>query len=969
MRNDELMHYGTKRHSGRYPWGSGENPYQRDNKNFLRRWHELKSEIGEVEAAKALGMTMREARAAASTAKKEKIKEDMQAVYDRRYKAKMSPKAIAEELGLSETTVRNYLKPSAAEKLIAKNAVKDMIKKEVDEKGYVDVSKGANYNIGITQDKLEKTCKSLRDDNGYALRKLKIKQLATGQFTTMMVLCKPGTTVKDAYEHVTDIKPLGQYTIHDTDGTTKLGMLPPKNISMNRVKINYADTSDGGQKDGLIELRRGVPDLNLGNATYAQVRIAVDDKYYLKGVAAYGDPKDFPKGVDIIFNTSKTSDKPIDKVLKELKTDTDNVFGATILQDKDLKNVKQFYYDKNGEKLQSALNVVNEEGKWDDWSKNLASQMLSKQSPELAKKQLNLAVAKSRSDLDDIMHLTNPTLQKKLLEEYANGADADAAHLKAAALPRQSTKLILPITSLKDNEVYAPSYRNGESVVLIRYPHQGIFEIPELKVNNHNTEGRRVMGTTPTDAIGINANVAARLSGADFDGDTVLVIPVKTAAGVRTVPIKTAEPLAGLKNWDETYKKIYKLPDDAPEIDTATKNQQMGIVTNLITDMSLKGASLSEIERATKHAQVIIDSQKHHLDYKKSAQDQRLSELHEKWQGKKTGGASTIVSRAEGEYHAETVKGYYKIDKKTGEKIEVPTGDMHLKIVSPAKKKDITEEQWKTFNKIDKEYRKAKAEEAAYIRTLTPEEREKYVPKVKYPTSKVNGIKVKEVPTTYKTTKMASVKDAYELTSNPKKPNQMEAIYADYANSMKSLANEARKKMANTEGGKRNPAAAKTYAKEVESLDAKLVNALKNAPKERQAQIHANSVVSAELNSHPEIKQDSDKLKRLRMQALNSSRALFGADKKAVQITITENEWKAIQANAISATKQREIFDNCDSDYLKKLATPKINGKQLTTAKIARIKSMKNSGYTMQEIADDLGVSTSTVSRALKGEL
>ena len=26
----DLYHYGTPRHSGRYPWGSGENPYQGD---------------------------------------------------------------------------------------------------------------------------------------------------------------------------------------------------------------------------------------------------------------------------------------------------------------------------------------------------------------------------------------------------------------------------------------------------------------------------------------------------------------------------------------------------------------------------------------------------------------------------------------------------------------------------------------------------------------------------------------------------------------------------------------------------------------------------------------------------------------------------------------------------------------------------------------------------------------------------
>ena len=33
---DELYHYGTPRHSGRYPWGSGENPYQRlDRSDFI----------------------------------------------------------------------------------------------------------------------------------------------------------------------------------------------------------------------------------------------------------------------------------------------------------------------------------------------------------------------------------------------------------------------------------------------------------------------------------------------------------------------------------------------------------------------------------------------------------------------------------------------------------------------------------------------------------------------------------------------------------------------------------------------------------------------------------------------------------------------------------------------------------------------------------------------------------------------
>lgn len=36
-----LEHYGTKRHSGRYPWGSGDNPYQHSG-DFLSRVEELK---------------------------------------------------------------------------------------------------------------------------------------------------------------------------------------------------------------------------------------------------------------------------------------------------------------------------------------------------------------------------------------------------------------------------------------------------------------------------------------------------------------------------------------------------------------------------------------------------------------------------------------------------------------------------------------------------------------------------------------------------------------------------------------------------------------------------------------------------------------------------------------------------------------------------------------------------------------
>ena len=43
-------------------------------------------------------------------------------------------------------------------------------------------------------------------------------------------------------------------------------------------------------------------------------------------------------------------------------------------------------------------------------------------------------------------------------------------------------KLLQKIPSMKENEVYAPNYKNGEQVALIRYPHAGTFEIPILTV-------------------------------------------------------------------------------------------------------------------------------------------------------------------------------------------------------------------------------------------------------------------------------------------------------------------------------------------------------------------------------------------------------------------------------------------------------------------------------------------------------
>ena len=294
----------------------------------------------------------------------------------------------------------------------------------------------------------------------------------------------------------------------------------------------YGDEG-GSNKDGVIEIRRGVADLDLGNAHYAQVRILVDGTHYLKGMAMYSD--DMPEGCDIVFNTNKHSGTPKMDVFKKIQDDPDNPFGAFIKA-----NGQSYYPDPNGKytdpitgekKSLSAINKLKEEGDWDKMSKNLSSQFLSKQPIKLIQKQLDLTYADAADEFAEICSLNNPTIKRKLLMDFADECDSAVVHLKAAALPRQSTQVILPITAMKETEIYAPNYRNGEKVVLIRYPHGGTFEIPELTVNNKNQSAISVLGKNIRDAVGINPKVAERLSGADFDGDQMAVhVPLSAEA-------------------------------------------------------------------------------------------------------------------------------------------------------------------------------------------------------------------------------------------------------------------------------------------------------------------------------------------------------------------------------------------------------------------------------------------------------
>lgn len=899
MNNDELMHYGTPRHSGRYPWGSGENPYQ-SSTGFYGMAKQLKSDgMSDKEIAESFGMSTREYKSAYSNAKNE-VRAANRAEALRLKDKGYSNTAIGQRMGVNESTVRSWMDEDIAERSsISKNTAK-ALKSAVDDKKYIDIGGGVENQMGISRTALDNAVKMLKDE-GYTVHYIQTEQLGTGHKTSIKVLAPPDTTYSEVWNHKADIEFPGFHSEDKGRTIDKIGK--PVSISSKRIKINYAEEG-GKDKDGVIELRRGVDDISLGKAKYAQVRIAVDGTHYLKGMAMYRD--DMPDGVDIIFNTNKAKGTPMlgekdNSVLKPMKKDQDNPFGATIKGERELILAQRYYTDKNGKRQQSALNIVNEEGDWNTWRKSLSSQMLSKQSPMLAKKQLKLAYDLKQDEFDSIMKLENPVIRQQLLDKFADGCDSAAVHLKAAGLPRQASKVILPFPSMKENEVYAPSFRDGEEVVLIRYPHGGTFEIPRLKVNNKVPDAKKTLHNAQ-DAIGINAKVAERLSGADFDGDTVLVIPTSTAK------IKTSKPLDGLKDFDP--QRDYKAYPGMPEVKGSgfNKQQQMGNVSNLITDMTIKGATPDELARAVRHSMVIIDAEKHNLNYKQSAIDNNIAELKKKYQGGSNRGASTIISRA-------SATAYVPVRKEL------------------TNTKYMTDDEKKRYSKGEKIYR---------------ETGETYI-------SKKTGKEVKRIS---KSTKMAETSDANTLSSG----YLIETVYSEHANKLKALANKARAESRSTDYIPYSKEAHVKYKDQVDSLNSKLNIALKNRPLERKAQLIANAKVKNVYAANPDI--DSDDLKKLKGRCLTEARLQTGASKQ--QIKIEPKEWEAIQAGAISTNKLKSIVQNSDLDVLKQLAMPR-EMRGVTPAQESRIKVLESRGYTLAEIADAVGVSTSTITNVLQG--
>lgn len=844
---DRILHIGIKRRSGRYPWGSGENPYQ-DEMGFLGEYRKLKeSGMSEIEIANELELTTTQLRNSITYATKQE--RDMQNKRISELKEQgLSNTDIANKLDISEGTVRNRLSKKTSNKTSRSQQLENVEKailESIETTGHLDVGVGVERQLGVSRSTFNAVVNHLVEEKGLHLHNIQIKRLSDPtKETTVKTLSKESDYVKVLKDSDNIINL--EYQSDDRAMTLPDKLNKPKSIDLDRIHVRYVE--DGGaDRDGLIEIRPGVEDLDLKNARYAQVRIAAGDDMYMKGMATYSDSK-FPKGTDIIYNVTKSKGTPLNKVFKRMDEDPAIVDNPETL------------FGTNISKQRGALNIINEEGDWDTWSTTMSSQFLSKQPLNLIRERLDDTYSSLKREYDELSQLTNPIVRRHLMDKFNQGLDSKAKMLAAKGLPGTKSHVILPMPDMKANEIYAPNYKNGDRVALVRHPHGGKFEIADVVVNNRNSKARKIIGNDSPDAIVMHPSQAQKLSGADFDGDTVIVIPNNTGK------IKSSRSLKELRNFDPMQYKVTD-PNHSAIIDKKemitmrprTKQSQMGVVSNLITDMTIKGASQSELARAVKHSMVVIDAEKHGLDYKQSSIDNNIPQLKRRYytridpdSGKKGQGASTLISRSKN-----------KID------------------ISDPK-----------FN--PERYSSGRAEEKEYV---------------------------------------------------------------GYVKKLQGLKNESTKQIESIKNPSYSRTASKVYAPEVQSLNKKLNRALLNAPRERQAQIMSNTLYYK--NIKPGM--DKDDRRKLKSRSLAQARTEVGASRS--EIDLTDNEWEAIQARAVSATKVESILKNSNLDRIRELATPR--QQTMTSARASRAKALLDGGYTYAEVAQALGVSPGAIRNAV----
>ena len=971
----ELNHTGVAhdenppgRGSGRFGWGTGKNAYQH-YKDWLTRVRREQQEnvdyidekgrryTGNTAIAKRMGMSTTEFRTALEIANEEVRSVAADKAREFRFNngkddsdgTKMSLDKVVKEMQKAgfdynnDSSIRALLNEAVAERKAQSKVVADQIKKMVDSNGMYDVGTDAAMALNISETKLKQALHRLKLQ-GYEIYGRGYSQVTNpGQQTNTQVICPPGTPYKDIYNKEIHFFQNENVMVTADGSKIKKAFEYPASLDSKRVMIRYAE--DGGKAmDGVVEIRRGVDDCSLKNdagvdSNYAQVRVLVDGTHYIKGMAVYSDGKGWPDGVDMVFNTNKTKDVPMlgpkdNSVLKPIKKDGENPFG-TLIKDHE-RGGQSYWTDADGNQHLRVINKKSDEGDWNEWAKKLPAQFLSKQPQQLIDNQLAISIADRKAEFESIKNLTNPTIKRELLSSFADDCDTTASKLKASGFQGQRYQVILPLRTINDNEVFAPNFKDGTRLALVRFPHEGTFQIAECKVNNKQAEGRKVITAQAKDAIGISANVAEKMSGADFDGDTVLCIPL-----TGKVKVHSKDQLKDLEGFDPKVEYGPASAGGRPykHLSKQATQGEMGRISNLISDMTILGAPDDQIARAVKYSMTVIDADKHNLDYQRCFKEMKIKELKDEWQGRYnekgnwSTAAATLITRANSEATVLKRQGSPRINQK-GKPWYDPSKPEGTQIFKVADDLEY-EEQKKKKDPKTKEF-------------ITDPETGKYV------WEKTGKIKTR----TQRSTQMRETDNAETLMSPLKSP--VERAYGNYANTLKALAIEARKEEVYTGTLKRNPSAAKTYAREVKSLEDQLAIAQANQPREKQAQYIAGCRLKVLKAEYPNLEKKDYKKKA--DQYLKDARIQVGA--KRTVINITDREWEAIQSGAVSDNKLKQIIRYSDKDRVRDLATPKQQKGHLTDGQRAQIKALSKT-MSNAMLAEKFGVSVSTISKVV----
>ena len=203
-----LEHYGMPRRSGRYPWGSGDEPYQH-SRDFVSRVEEMRKSgftytdpetgnkyTGDNAIAKHLGYSSTDFRTVYAIAKDARRTDDVATAKRLKEKEGMNVSEIGRKMGINESSVRSLLNSDRESRMKQARDTANFLKERVDSSrhGMIDVGNGVEKELRISKEKLDQALFMLQAEGHYEVYSGRFDQVTNkGQMTTQKVLCKPGT--------------------------------------------------------------------------------------------------------------------------------------------------------------------------------------------------------------------------------------------------------------------------------------------------------------------------------------------------------------------------------------------------------------------------------------------------------------------------------------------------------------------------------------------------------------------------------------------------------------------------------------------------------------------------------------------------------------------------------------------------------------------------------------------------------